>query len=340
MSESILSLIASEVDTIATIYINGVIIGRTENQFRRYVFSLPQDILLSHLNTITINIQSSVVYASVAATTLSYDIPPDSDPDIQHGFRHRNLIRKEASSFSWDWGPGYAPSGIWNDITIEGISHARLEFVKVTPLRSSFEGMWEVDVTAKIRNGGVAFQTCFFTTHILATDYKHTSKITLHGGDSNDITVTISNVTNVLEWWPRGYGEPHLYNLQSSLTCQQETSTISTTFGFRTVKLVQEQEGGITKGHSFYFAVNDIPIFIKGSNWIPVDAFQDRRTPEVISSLIQSAYDANINLLRNWGGGRYEQDVFYDVADKLGILVWQEFMFAWYVIYMCMFILC
>ena len=126
-------------------------------------------------------------------------------------------------------------------------------------------------------------------------------------------------------WWPNGYGDAHLYNLS---VYDQDGYLGSRSIGFRTVQLIQHDYGSNITGTSFYFLVNYRPVFIKGSNWIPSDAFQERVDDEKLERLLRSAQLANMNMLRVWGGGIYERDSFYDLADRLGIMLWHDFMFA------------
>ena len=126
-------------------------------------------------------------------------------------------------------------------------------------------------------------------------------------------------------WWPNGHGDQPLYELILSSNDQTIGSRL---IGFRTVELVQDTyESGIN-GASFYFRINSRPIFVKGSNWIPSDAFQERVTNEKLERLLTSAQLAGMNMLRIWGGGIYERDYFYEIADRLGIMLWHDFMFA------------
>ncbi|CAB3979853.1 beta-mannosidase isoform X2 [Paramuricea clavata] len=159
------------------------------------------------------------------------------------------------------------------------------------------------------------------------------SKAMVHCTMSSVTQVYLPTITllddehRVRTWWPRGYGSQPLYDLTVTYKDTQtfEISTKTIRIGFREVKLVQEQ---ITGGLSFYYKVNDVAIFMKGANWIPADAFEDRVTDDVIRNILQSSADANMNIVRNWGGGIYQHDSFYSIADELGLLIWQEFMFA------------
>lgn len=130
----------------------------------------------------------------------------------------------------------------------------------------------------------------------------------------------------VRQWWPNGYGDQKLYNLSTKYASGVETSTKTRKIGFRTIELIQDP---LPNGLSFYFKVNNVPIFAKGSNEIPLDILPERgQNPQTITRILKSAQDVNMNMLRVWGGGVYESDFFYDKADELGILIWQDFMFA------------
>ena len=130
---------------------------------------------------------------------------------------------------------------------------------------------------------------------------------------------------NIQLWWPNGYGDQTLYTLRVYHDQQLVGSRL---IGFRTVQLIQHDYAPPINGTSFYFVINYQEVFIKGSNWIPPDAFQERVTDEQLERLLRSAQLANMNMLRIWGGGIYERDSFYELADRLGIMLWHDFMFA------------
>lgn len=138
------------------------------------------------------------------------------------------------------------------------------------------------------------------------------------------ISMNISD-TLVKRWWPNGYGIQTLYEFKLMI---DDSDTYSRTIGFRTVELVQNPYETPINGTSFFFRINNQTIYIKGSNWIPSDAFQERVTNEKLETLLRSAALGNMNMLRIWGGGIYERNSFYDLADQIGIMLWHDFMFA------------
>lgn len=142
----------------------------------------------------------------------------------------------------------------------------------------------------------------------------------------NNVTISLLIPDNqVALWWPNGYGAQQLYLLSVS---NDGVDVDKRLIGFRTVELVQNDYSDGIKGSSFYFAINSQPIYVKGSNWIPSDAFQERVDDTKFERLLQSAQLANMNMLRVWGGGIYERREFYELADQLGIMLWHDFMFA------------
>ena len=190
--------------------------------------------------------------------------------------------------------------------------------MNVASYRTS-DNQWQVDVLLSSDNDPFASQLKFVLEN---TPYTFSTNITFNRNVS--LSLLVPNNTVQL-WWPNGYGDQQLYNLS---VYNGDQLVGSRSFGFRTVELAQHSYGPNVKGLSFYFVINGQPIYVKGSNWIPPDAFQERVSDERLERLLQSAKLANMNMLRIWGGGIYERDSFYDIADRLGIMLWHDFMFA------------
>ena len=139
----------------------------------------------------------------------------------------------------------------------------------------------------------------------------------------------IFNPENLKLWWPYGYGEQNLYNLTIAVELDEIMLKKSKTIGFRSIELVEEPVSDKPEnGLSFYFKINNVSVFLKGSNWIPVDSFQELIDETRLKNLLESATLANMNVLRIWGGGLYEKEEFYKLTNQLGILIWHDFMFA------------
>ncbi|CAG7825645.1 unnamed protein product [Allacma fusca] len=340
LSKSRIGLVCHGLDTVSEIFVNDVSVGTSDNMFVRYIFSI-KDFLKLGNNTIDIKFQSPVEYAQKAWEKQSSDYPvlPRCVPANYNGECHANHIRKMQASFAWDWGPAYPSSGIYKDIYIEGFNGAlvrdSLLFITSNVSRPSYTRATTWNVTAQVylevadpyepgtirlevstKNGSVVFEQDVILTE-------------------NQVVLNISvNVTGdqVNLWWPNGYGKQPLYTVQVLYTSNNygETSLKSMEAGFRFVELVQEDIDftDVEKGLTFYFRVNGWPIYAKGSNTIPIHVLPERVTQEMTEWLMESAKEANMNMLRIWGGGIYESDNLYSLADKYGIMIWQDFMFA------------
>jgi beta-mannosidase len=350
-------------DTVASIFINGQFIARTNNMFRRYQIALGQGVLhQGDDNMIEVRFTSPISYSYSQAAAYPYAVPSQKNPpqypqDIIDCPRH--FMRKEACSFGWDWGPAYMTSGIWQPISIVAHSAPRLaeivsrtypqgsnveEDVTVLPFNSIGQ---QQQVSYRVLKAGDPLDFLIEVdiyidgaagdhSHVKATVLSPDRSITVASNES-DVTLATSGQNKVqLQltvkspqlWWPHGYGAPTLYNLTVQLhdlgDLQNQTQTQS--IGFRAVELIQDPLPDGAKGRYFYVKVNGVPIFVKGSNWIPIDAFHSRVNASRVETMLQSALDANMNTVRVWGGGVYTG--FADITDRLGLLVWQEFMFA------------
>uniref|UniRef100_A0A8D2B1D6 Beta-mannosidase n=1 Tax=Sciurus vulgaris TaxID=55149 RepID=A0A8D2B1D6_SCIVU len=241
-----------------------------------------------------------------------------------------NMFNKyEQCSFSWDWGPSFPTQGIWKDVRIEAYNICHLNDFTFVPMYVRRTQVWNLeiqtffDVISPIPVGGQVIIA------IPELKIQQTNNITLQpGARIVELSVKIKKNTPVETWWPHGHGNQTGYNMKILFKLDKDlTIERSAKVYFRTVELMEEPIKG-SHGLSFYFKINGIPIFLKGSNWIPADSFQDRVTSDLLRLLLQSVVDANMNVLRVWGGGIYEQDEFYELCDELGIMVWQDFMFA------------
>ncbi|XP_049452051.1 beta-mannosidase [Epinephelus fuscoguttatus] len=320
-------LVFDGVDTVASVWLNGVVIGKTDNMFRRYDFSV-RDSLQDRDNVLKVSFMSPVVYASERRKAHSaYRVPPECPPDVQKGECHVNFIRKEQSSFSWDWGPSFPTMGLWKGVRLEAFDVLQLTHVSSVPLHDSSLSQWRVQVELLV--DAVQTTNGQITLSIPELDSEQSFyTLFLPGLTKNSFTLHLNTSNQVKLWWPNGHGDQPFYQLtvrglQDGFMILNTTSKVY----FRTVELVQEPIVG-SPGLSFYFRINGKPIFLKGSNWIPAHSFQDQVTPAVLRNLLQSAVDASMNALRVWGGGVYEQDLFYSICDEMGLMIWQDFMFA------------
>ena len=316
-------------DTVSKILLNGFVIGKTDNMFVKYTFMVKKYIKLR--NVLQVYFSSPTKYSSRKSKkyfeNFGYNVPPVKSPPVQHGRNHPNFIRKEQCSFSWDWGPSFPTVGIWKDAFVEFSNFAYLDDVLIHIDSDKEDTMWHVHFEAVIQvNNGSEIIVSYGFSH-----YQLETEILVDNQNSGKRYLGFIEVPKyaVELWWPHGYGRQTLYRASVHVTDPVSRKTISKyiKFGFRTVELVQTPINN-SHGLSFYFKINSMPIFLKGANWIPADLFQERVTSTIIKDLFNSSLDANINALRVWGGGIYEQDQFYELADELGIVIWQDLMFA------------
>jgi beta-mannosidase len=294
-------LVCAGLDTVATVTLNDIELGQTANMHRGYRFDV-RDALRAGENKLRVRFDSAYGYAQALQERLGDR--PNAYPEPF------NFIRKMACNFGWDWGPTLVTAGIWQDIGLHTWRVAR--FAEVRPQVTVEDGIGRVDVYItldKDQEGPVTVAAAVGGRETVA-------RIT---GRQAVLTVTVEDPDL---WWPRGYGEQPRYDLDVTVTDSYGTLDVwSRKIGFRTLALD-------TTDGAFTVLVNEVPIFVRGVNWIPDDVFVTRITRERLATRFRQACEANVNYLRVWGGGRYESEDFYDLADELGLLVQQDFLFA------------
>jgi len=290
-------LVCEGLDTVATLTLNGVRIGSTANQHRSYRFPV-RHLLRAGENTLHIRFDSAYAYAEAQRAALG-DRPGAYTEPYQ-------FIRKMACNFGWDWGPTLVTAGIWRPIGLESWSGARLAEVRpVVTVDENGDGRVEVEVRidrTDERPRTVTAEIAGVRALARLAPGERAARLVLR-------------VPAPALWWPRGLGAQARYELNVGLGGE----TWSRTVGFRSITLDRE---------TFTLAVNGTPVLVRGANWIPDDCFPARITRSRLAERLQQATAANVNLLRVWGGGLYESEDFYDLADSLGLMVWQDFPFA------------
>ena len=300
-------LVALGLDTVATVELNEAVIARTSNMHRSYRIDV-RDKLRVGPNTLAITFAAGLTAAEDASAALG------PRPHVNaHPF---NALRKMACNFGWDWGPDLVTAGIWRPLLLETWHDARIDTVR--PLV-------EVDGTTGLLHADINIER--------SADYECALQLDVRiGGSSASRTLAPDETSAVLDvavsdvdlWWPRGYGKQPLYPVTVTLSGDNgELATWTNQVGFRTIQLDTSAD---ERGSAFTFSVNGVPVFARGTNWIPDDAFPSRITRERYAERLGQACDANVNLIRVWGGGIYESDDFYDICDELGLLVWQDFL--------------
>ncbi len=314
-------------DTIAAVRINGKLAGATENMFRRYVFDI-SDMVIPGENSIEIRFSSPFKAGELKSLQIPYEVAGSEYhwPLGQERITHRNQLRKAQYQFGWDWGPCLPTAGIWRDICVIEPEHAYIEYVTTSQSFTSSGVTLSIQTYVDaVSSGAVILRGALKDSEGKVIGECAAKRLTLKSG-KRKISL-VMEVVNPARWYPNGYGGQPLHALELSIADDDGKMLDSkcVKIGFRDIKLVRERD---KDDESFYFTVNGIPVFAKGANWLPADSFPSRITAEKYQFLLRSAADANMNMLRVWGGGLYESDLFYDLCDELGILVWQDFLFA------------
>ncbi|MFC4245386.1 glycoside hydrolase family 2 protein [Gryllotalpicola reticulitermitis] len=303
-------LVAYGLDTVATVLLNGVTIARTENQHRSYRWPVAE-LLRDGENELVIE------FAAPVPEVTSRAEEHGALPRVNH--HEYNQLRKTASHFGWDWGIDVAGVGIWKEIGIDSWSGVRIDSVR--PL-VSVDGGGAGVLTAHVeleRDGTAAAAELGVVVRVTGFDQDITAVTDLPADAS--AAVLRASVPDARLWWPVGHGEQPLY----SVTVCAGDAEWRGRVGFRTVRLNTAPDRA---GRPFEVLVNDQLVLIRGVNWIPDHAFLTEIDSERYARRLADAVEGNVNLIRVWGGGIYESDDFYDRADELGLLVWQDFLLA------------
>ena len=333
LKEEKIILVCEGLDTLADIYINGQKAGSADNMHRTWKLDV-KEFLHSGEN------QIRIVFRSVFKYIEAYEY--EDNKEIHYvpcgGMKGNQLIRKAHCMFGWDWGPQTIDAGIFRDIYLEAYSHPRIEDVKITQV----QGDNAVDVCTTVAVSGDAVDKCQVRVTIQedaesvcghrtgANDRKTEAYVCKVGetvSANNNPAVLTSTIHNPKLWWPNGYGDQPLYKVQVELLDEGGAvlETITKRIGLRTLTISQEKD---LWGKEFAFCVNGVKIFAMGGNYIPEDCIYSRITPELQEYLLESCKRANFNCVRVWGGGYYPSDHFYDLCDEMGLIVWQDLMFA------------
>jgi beta-mannosidase len=310
-------LVFRGLDTFAEVLVNGHSVLRADNMFRSWRVDVRRQLVKGD-NKVLVRFRSPLAAVKPAYDKLPYRLPAIND---QADEMLSMFARKAPYHYGWDWGPRFVTSGVWRPATIEAWDGARLDDVQVFQ-RELTDARARLRVTAAVEATRAGKAKLTVTPSDGATPV--TVEATLLPG-TNKIGAEIT-IDKPERWWPNGLGAQKLYTLTTALAVdEQARGARATRIGLRTLEVVSARD---KDGKSFTIKVNGAPVFMKGANYIPSDSFLDRVTTDRYRALLQAAKDANMNMLRVWGGGVYEDDRFYDLADELGLLVWHDFMFA------------
>jgi beta-mannosidase len=302
-------LVAEGLDTLASVEVNGKSLGWSENMFEVYRWALG-GFLKEGRNVLSFRFHSARAYLS--NHRLEHKAPLEFNDPVGGATR----IRKQACQFGWDWAPRLVTAGIWKDLRIEAWSGPRIDGVFVSQRHEKGKVLLTLEPETP---DGPEDQPC---RAVVSLGGKAVAKAE---GDCRGLELLVRSPRL---WWPAGQGGQPLYELRVELLSEDRSTVLDTwtrRIGLRTIKLNRVKDDW---GESFGFLVNGRPVFMKGANWVPAHSFVAGLERVDYEKQLKAAVAANMNCLRVWGGGIYEHESFYDLCDELGLLVWQDFMFA------------
>ncbi|MCQ2583928.1 MAG: glycoside hydrolase family 2 protein [Treponema sp.] len=297
-------------DTIADITLNGTKLGHVENMHRTWEFSV-KEILKEKGNILKVYFYSPTKFIAEKYAKA----PTRGTEDAMNGFVH---IRKAHCMFGWDWGAHLPDAGIWREVSLLGIDTARFDNVEV--LQFHEKGKVKLEINPEIE---------FVKEECCCKNPDVTVEIRICDPDGKEIAVTEEKTVEIKNpklWWPNGYGEQSLYSV--CVTLKKDGAVIdewNKKIGLRTITMDRTKDQW---GERFATCVNGVNIFAMGADYIPEDHLLGRVTEATTRTLLEKAVFANFNSIRVWGGGYYPDDWFYDLCDEMGLVVWQDFMFA------------
>lgn len=312
-------------DTYADVYLNGTQIVTADNMFRDWKADIKK-LVKEKANLLRVYFHSPIKKDLPKWEALPYQYQAVNDQSQNGGIFNRKLsvfARKAGYHYGWDWGPRLVTSGIWRPVTIQAWDNARIDDVyiqqhNVSAKRATIKVNTEIIADQDIQQASILIKD-----NRSGVVYKTLNTSLSKGKQTISVDFTL---TNPKLWWSNGLGDPHLYEIKTEVIQDKQIldSNIAK-IGVRSLKVIHKPD---EHGESFYFELNGTPVFAKGANYIPSDNFLPRVTRDKYKKTILDAANANMNMLRIWGGGIYEDDYFYELCDEYGIMVWQDFMFA------------
>lgn len=318
LAATALDLVFDGLDTYCDVYLNNVLILQSNNMFVGQKVSCQQWLCVGN-NELHVIFRSPINEVMPKHLDNGFTYPAENDKSEE---RLSVFTRKAPYHYGWDWGPRFVTSGIWRSIHLSVTNEACIDDVYVQQEHLSEQTVqlnFQVSMAHAERFNGTLLIECLNVSGL-----SQQTEIAINAEqDSLNIPLTIDKPTL---WWPNGLGDAFLYQFKISLISNQHCiSSKELAIGLRTIEVINEAD---EFGESFYLKVNGQPTFMKGANYIPSDSFLDRVSHRKYQQIFDDAVAANMNMLRVWGGGIYESDEFYQLADEQGILIWQDFMFA------------
>jgi beta-mannosidase len=323
-------LVFDGLDTFADVSLNGTAVLKTDNMFRQWRVSARQW-LKPGKNELKIIFHSPITLMLPVVKAMAIHLPTVGQVQAisEDEVAVDPYVRKAPYQFGWDWGPRFVTEGIWKPVRLETWDDVRVEDFhlqqkNITAQTAELAG----ELTFLAEHAGTARVT---VSYRMADSAKGSAgriavseTVPVDAGE-NHIWLPF-RVARPERWYPLHYGAQARYDFSVNIAMGgKNVASVTTRTGLRSVELRRQPDAW---GKSFEFVVNGIPVFAKGADVIPFDSFPDRVTPARHRQILEAARDANMNMIREWGGGYYETDDFYDTADELGIMVWQEFAFG------------
>jgi beta-mannosidase len=321
-----LDLVFEGLDTFAEVKVNGTSVLKADNMFRTWRVPV-RGVLHAGKNVIEVDLNSPIKTMAPKVAAMPYVMPGAYDSafgDEPLGRNSSTYVRKAGYQYGWDWGPRVVALGIWKPVRLEAWDGARLADFHVAQVHLD-DQVAALEADVDIASDGV--QPARVTIDVAGPDGSHQTVTQDAGLFAGTVPVRVPlRIDNPKRWWPVGYGRPDLYTIKASVSQGgQAVGTITRRIGLRTAEIRRQPDQW---GRSFELVINGVPVFAKGANMIPFDMFPARVTAAQQDRILQSAVDANMNILRIWGGGTYQDDHVYDKADELGLMIWQDFMFG------------
>lgn len=309
-------------DVAADVFLNGKHLGRHPSVFRPFVGDVTESLKPGRRNEVLVRLTAGL--DSVAAGQLrsaEWIFKESGIGSSDRGDIRRVLLRKPQYSFGWDWGPRVATCGIAFNALLRPIAAAEIRSLHPSVVLDNGVGYVtvEAEVDVPVRNTLLEGELSVALTDRAGRKFKAVVPALWKAG-LNYVQAHVVVPAPRL-WWPAGAGEQHLYTLAVSARVGRKSAARSISWGMRTVELDAAED-------RFALRVNGQRLFAKGANWVPADSIYARIRPAKYEALLREAVNANFNILRIWGGGFYERDLFYETCDRLGLMVWQDFMFA------------
>jgi beta-mannosidase len=306
-------------DTYADVYLNDSLLLSADNMFLAHVVDV-KAALVKGENKLRIYFHSPVARGMEKLQRLDYLIPAVNE-QAPEGEKTNVFTRKAPFHYGWDWGPRLVTSGVWRPVVLRSADQARIEDVFVETIsiandKAQLRGFVEVQVLEE----GV------YDLSLTADGETEAFETKVNLSPGLQLVPLQFDLLQPKLWWSNGLGDPYLYDFRFELKKEGKMVDAHTLdYGVRTIELVQTPDEA---GRSFHFEVNGVPVFMKGANVIPSNTLTPSVDKATYDRLIRNAVDANMNMLRVWGGAIYEEDYFYELCDRNGILIWQDFMFA------------